>query len=76
LDELAAFFGRHKRLKRIVLCLERLEHDEEDNDRQEEDGQQDGERNDQLVKKIQAIFGGIHHDIRVVDSMNYKWIES
>jgi hypothetical protein len=63
LEGFAAFFQRHKSLKRIVLCLERQQNNEEDDDQQEGDEEEDEERDEQLIKKIQAILQGIDHDV-------------
>jgi hypothetical protein len=76
LQEFAAFLRRHKKLKRIVLCIKQLENDQVEDDQQEEgDDQQEGNEQEQLIKEVLAMLQGIDHDVRIVDTFGRKWAE-
>jgi hypothetical protein len=91
LEGFADFFRRHRSLKRVVLCLDRLKHSEDgddqagDNQREGDDAQagddereeheEDEDEQEQIIKEIQAILEGIDHDVRIVDPGDRKWVE-
>jgi hypothetical protein len=79
LQEFTAFLRRHKRLKRIVLYVKRLQNDQVEDDQQRDDqqrdDQQEGDEQEQLIKEILAMLRDIDHDVRIVDTFDRNWAE-